>query len=111
MYATALPGERELIFFLLPAQLDCIDLAKPVPSAKVKNKTPKPTLKHHRGNDGGGVEPIINWSKPQLSSQLYFGYLAIPCTHHLVHFSVFCPSKEDSARWTPLTEDTLGPQI
>jgi len=31
------PG-RESSFFLLPAQLDCIDLAKPIPSAKVNIK-------------------------------------------------------------------------
>jgi hypothetical protein len=40
--------------------------------------------KHHRRKDGGGFEPINNWSKPQLSSKLYIGilrYLAhILCT-------------------------------
>ena len=62
--------------------------------------------KHHHRKDGGGVEPINNWSKPQLSSKLYIWYLAIPCTH-LVNFSVFVTWRRIPARWTPLAEDTL----
>jgi hypothetical protein len=43
---------------------------------------------HHCQKDGGGVEPINNWSKPQHSSQLCIGDLQIPHTH-LVNFSLF----------------------
>ncbi len=62
--------------------------------------------KHHCQKDGGGVEPMNNWSKPQPSSKLYIWYLAIPCTH-LVHFSVFVTRRRIVARSIPLAEDTL----
>jgi hypothetical protein len=62
--------------------------------------------KHHRRKDGGGDEPINNWSQPQPSSKLHIWYLVIPCTH-LVHFSVFVTGGRISARWTPSAEDTL----
>ena len=49
---------------------------------------------HHRQKDGGGAEPINNWSKPQLSSELYIsgisGYLA-----HILCTFLFCHSEEN----------------
>jgi len=56
------PG-KESSFFFAPSRTRLHRISQPVFSTKVG--------KHHRRKNGGGVEPINNWSKPQLSSKLY----------------------------------------
>ena len=63
------PGERAHCFFAPGrTRLHRIEPARPFDENRNLKKSPNPPWKHHRRKDGGGDEPINNWSQPQPSS-------------------------------------------
>ena len=81
-YATAFPPGRKSSLFFAPSQTRLHRISQPG--------------KHHRQKDGGGDEPINNWSRPQPRLNFISGisrYLA-----HILCTFLFCHWEEDSRK-------------